>query len=154
MNWDAVGAIGEVVAASLVVLTLIYLAVQTRQSARATHAATMQSSNDTFVNINLAIVADDELLKTVAGFVEPQSLEDKAKYHIIMLSTYRARETMYILADAGSTDSRSWERLKPQIRANLKNDYARAWWQKNSDAFTQEFAAYVDSEVAAIDDAA
>ena len=147
MNWEAVGAIGEVVAASLVVLTLIYLAVQTRQAARATHAATMQAANDTFVNINLAVVSDDLLLNLIAGVVAPQSIEEKAKYHLIMLSMYRVRETMYLLANAGTADSRAWERLKPHIRSNLKNDYARRWWQSNSDTFTPEFAAYIDSEV-------
>ena len=153
MNWEAVGAIGEVVAATVVVLTLIYLAVQMRQSIRATHAATMQAANDSFVNINLAIVSDDALLKVIAGFAEPQSLEEKAKYQIIMISLYRVRETMFMLAKAGTTDARGWERLKPQIRTHLRGDYARAWWRSNSSSFTEEFAAYIDSEVTIIEKA-
>jgi hypothetical protein len=35
MNWDAVGAIGEIVGAGAVVLTLIYLTVQLRQNTKA-----------------------------------------------------------------------------------------------------------------------
>lgn len=153
MNWEALGAIGEVVAAAVVVLTLIYLAVQLRQSIRATHAATMQAANDSFVNINLAIVSNEPLLKTISGIVEPQSAEDRAKYHIVMLSMYRVRETMFMLAEAGTTDPRGWERLKPQIRSGLKNDYARAWWKSNSSAFTREFASYMDGEVVIVEQA-
>ena len=151
MNWEALGAIGEVVAAVVVALTLIYLAIQLRQSNRATHAATMQAANDSFVNINLAIISDDALLKAISGTENPQSSEDKAKYHVIMLSMQRVRETMFMLAKAGTTDQRGWERLKPQIRSGLKNDYARAWWKSNSHAFTREFAAYMDGEVAIIE---
>lgn len=36
MNWDAIGAIGEIVGAAAVVLTLGYLAMQIRHSERAT----------------------------------------------------------------------------------------------------------------------
>ena len=34
MNWDAVGAIGEIVGALAVVITLVYLAIQVRQNTR------------------------------------------------------------------------------------------------------------------------
>jgi hypothetical protein len=34
MNWDAIGAIGEILGALVVLLTLIYLATQVRQSNR------------------------------------------------------------------------------------------------------------------------
>ena len=34
MNWDAIGAVGEIVGALTVLITLIYLAIQIRQSNR------------------------------------------------------------------------------------------------------------------------
>ena len=40
MNWDAAGAIGEIVGAAAVVMTLLYLAVQTRKNAQALDATT------------------------------------------------------------------------------------------------------------------
>ena len=43
MNWDAIGAVGEIVGALAVVVTLIYLAVQTRHSAAATQRQIMQA---------------------------------------------------------------------------------------------------------------
>lgn len=36
MNWEAISAIGEIVGATAVVVTLIYLAVQVRQGTKAT----------------------------------------------------------------------------------------------------------------------
>jgi hypothetical protein len=35
MNWDAAGAVGEILGATVVAITLIYLAVQTRLNKRA-----------------------------------------------------------------------------------------------------------------------
>ena len=39
MNWDAVGAIGEIIGAVAVIVTLIYLAVQIGDGARASRSA-------------------------------------------------------------------------------------------------------------------
>ena len=54
---------------------------------------------------------------------------------------------MFMLASTGATDPRGWDRLKPQIRSGLRNDYARGWWKSNAGAFTQEFSSYMDGEV-------
>ena len=43
MNWEALGAIGEIVGAVAVIATLGYLAVQIRQNTRSVRAATLQS---------------------------------------------------------------------------------------------------------------
>ena len=39
VNWDAVGAIGEIVGALAVVATLIYLSIQLRQNTRSSELA-------------------------------------------------------------------------------------------------------------------
>ncbi len=43
MNWDAVGAIGEVIGAAGVVVTLVYLALQIRRNSIATCSEVRQS---------------------------------------------------------------------------------------------------------------
>ena len=40
MNWEAIGAVGEVLGAVAVVLTLIYLSLQIRQNTKAMKGAT------------------------------------------------------------------------------------------------------------------
>ena len=39
MNWDAIGAVGEILGAAAVVVTLIYLAAQLRQNTNSMQAA-------------------------------------------------------------------------------------------------------------------
>jgi hypothetical protein len=46
VNWEAAGAIGEIVGAIGVLATLIYLAVQIRDNTRSLHAASLQSVLD------------------------------------------------------------------------------------------------------------
>jgi len=45
MNWDAIGAIAELIGAIAVILTLIYLSVQVRQSASAIFTQTLDALN-------------------------------------------------------------------------------------------------------------
>ena len=44
MNWEAAGAIGEIISALAVFLTLIYLALQIRQNTKAVRASAIDAS--------------------------------------------------------------------------------------------------------------
>jgi hypothetical protein len=44
MNWDSVGAVGEIVGALAVLITLIYLSVQIRQNTKVARSAALDSS--------------------------------------------------------------------------------------------------------------
>ena len=44
MNWDAIGAIGEIIGAAGVISTLIYLAIQIRQNTTAMNRATVRQA--------------------------------------------------------------------------------------------------------------
>ena len=49
MNWEAIGAIGEIVGAAAVVFTLFYLALQVRRSARQDQIESFQTAKLTFL---------------------------------------------------------------------------------------------------------
>ncbi len=60
MNWDAIGAIGEVVGGVAVIATLLYLAVQIRQNARSVRNAASLSVNEGLAEINRRVSNDPE----------------------------------------------------------------------------------------------
>ena len=53
MNWEAIGAIGEITGALAVVVTLVYLSFQLRHNTYATRASTAQALEDSINNGNL-----------------------------------------------------------------------------------------------------
>lgn len=70
MNWEAIGAIGEVVAAAAVIFTLIYLAVQIRQNtatiriSESAHRATIETElNKLFHERRRDLYTDAQLTK-------------------------------------------------------------------------------------------
>ena len=66
MNWDAIGAVAELVGAIAVVMTLLYLAVQIRQSNRLSR---FQSARDVFeqINDNNRLVVENQDLRMLAS---------------------------------------------------------------------------------------
>ena len=50
MNWEAIGAVGELLGAIGVIVTLGYLAVQIRQNTRATGASTVHGINNSIAD--------------------------------------------------------------------------------------------------------
>ena len=61
MNWEALGAIGEIVGAVAVVITIAYLAVQIRQNSRSLRAAAYQDAVRSANDWSSLLVRDPEL---------------------------------------------------------------------------------------------
>jgi len=64
MNWEAIGAIGEIVGALAVVASLAYLVIQIRQNTAAVATATYESMMTGFNDIN--VIFANRLTKAVA----------------------------------------------------------------------------------------
>ena len=61
MNWEAIGAIGEIVGAAAVFLTLIYLALQIRQNTSSVRLAAVDAAITHVSNVRQGIFADAEV---------------------------------------------------------------------------------------------
>jgi hypothetical protein len=61
MNWDALSAVGELLGASAVLITLIYLAVQIRQNTAAVATSTYESVMTGFNDVNVIVASNAEL---------------------------------------------------------------------------------------------
>ncbi len=60
MDWDAIGAIGEMAGAMGVIVTLVYLARQVTTSNRLARAEAFRSSNDGLISLNAAFQTDEQ----------------------------------------------------------------------------------------------
>ena len=60
LNWEAIGAIGEVVGGVAVIATLLYLATQIRQNAQSVRNAASLSVNEGLAEINRRVSNDPE----------------------------------------------------------------------------------------------
>ena len=63
MNWEALGAIAELLGALGVIATVVYLAVQIRHNTTALHSASYQHDGEQMNRLILAIVENPQVRK-------------------------------------------------------------------------------------------
>lgn len=82
MNWEAIGSVAELLSALAVLLTLIYLAVQVRQTKRAFDVSTLYESNREWATVSRPLIEPEHADLFVRGLdsFEQLSAEDKLRF--------------------------------------------------------------------------
>ena len=151
INWDAVGAIGELIAAVAVIFTLAYLAVQTRQTKL--HAITQTSyASASALRDELMVFIDPPVLSQalLKSYREPGALTDVENLNMDawMQLSMHMRESEYFEWRRGTLSDDRWNALKEIIKLNLAAGWSRNWWQTHGkQTKTREFSDYVDGLV-------
>ena len=117
MNWDAIGAIGEIIGAAAVVASLVYLAVQIQSQNRESR---MSSMHDIFVGYrdNLALMGEADMADLYAkAYDDYESLTRSETIRLIAFASrlFRVWEEAYLLYQAGLLEKRTWEPMLRQF---------------------------------------
>ena len=146
MNWEAVSALGQIVGAIAVVISVIYLAVQVRSSARQTRLASMRSMSDAF-NQWLQSLAENPQLGDLwyRGMRDFDSLQggDLARYSALMDHQFRIYEDMYYQKVEGHLDPRVWRGFEAPMRDIIAYPGVQAWWHSRSHWFSRDFGDFI-----------
>jgi len=111
MNWEAINAVGEIVGATAVVATLIYVAVQVRHGTRETQAGSVQAAYALDHEFLLTIGADPITSQLWATYLStPETLSDDQLLQgaYLMTSLIRRLENMYLQKNLGSLSEEGW----------------------------------------------
>jgi hypothetical protein len=71
MNWEAIGAFGEVIGALAVIGTLFYLARQIRQSTSTSQVSMNQTLTKSFETINDLVLSNPHIIETLKAVENP-----------------------------------------------------------------------------------
>jgi hypothetical protein len=145
MNWDALGAIAELIGAIAVVVSIVYLATQIRLS---NTLALTQTRRD------MLHAVQQELYKIVdypeifdAFHKETLTREEKIRLNEWLIADLRGREFEWMQHRDGSIDQGTFESYKAAVTVNLGTPRTRNWWQVNRPLFDPKFAEFVDSVI-------
>lgn len=145
MNWEAIGAVGEIIGAVAVVVTLFYLALQIRQSTRMSRA---QMTKDLLLASREAImdVASNDRLAAIWAEIRPFSDEAAARRHTFYQSFFRLYELQYSLAKEGLVDERIATSFMLVVRMFAATNHFDSYWEGARKEFHEDFALYVDEQ--------
>lgn len=147
MNWEAIGAISEMVGAIAVVITLAYLALQIRQSTRATKAAAVSASHLSLRENRHAILASAELSSLFeSGSTNPMSLTEleRKRFVWMMLNGVDALLDIYTQTLETGFSPETWHTQGEwAVLRILGNDGGRWFW----DSFSGNYPSYFRKEI-------
>ncbi len=148
MNWEAIGASGELIGAMAVVVSVLYLAYQVRAQVRESRIGAMHEVSDAFREGVAATFLDKELAELfIEGKDGIEHLNDTQRIRFIALvqRNYRVWEDAFHQYDAGRLDELLWVSINRQYSALLRWPGFQWVWSIRRDYFTADFAAYVDT---------
>ena len=150
MNWEAIGAVGEIVGAFGVIVSLLYLAVQIRGDARAKRAATVHEQSEA-VRSFLQMIATDQELGAIylRGLRDFQSLEDwdhvRFSSHLGFL--FRVFEENFFQWDEGNLDAHLWRGFESPIIDMLAYPGVREWSSTRSHWYSMPFGEFIQTKM-------
>lgn len=159
MNWDAISAIAEMLAAAGVIISLAYLSLQVRQNTdQVRHnsdslgMAHEMGGAQMSVDIALAVATDPELGELLRRMmIEGSELTsvEHLRFGSFMYAAMAGFQAGYYNYRKGFADSGAWQGHEGDLKVMLRSTGARRWWPGARGRFSPEFAQYVDGLLAA-----
>ena len=141
------GNLGEFLGSIGVIVTLIYLAIQIRQSSAATRAQAVQSTSDAMIQISLAQTSDEpwaDLFGRAGTNYYGLTAHERNRVGWFWFALMRGEETLFHLYLEGSAPATTWDAHAGAISQNARSVGFRQWWRENPYPFTEEFSTLVD----------
>jgi hypothetical protein len=148
VNWQAISTTAEIVGAGGIIASMIYLAVQVRQS---TMVARADMTKDLYLASRAAILELAANPDLAAIWCRIRSFEnvDAARTYAFYQSFFRLYELQFHLDKQDLLDEGIAQSYRLVIRMFGATEPFPAYWEKARNEFNDDFVAYVDEQIAA-----
>ena len=150
MNWEAISAVSDFLAALAVIVTLGYLAVQIRQNTSTLKSTATQGAHDQTAALYDLLASDSELSEIfVRGLEAPDTLDESetARFFSLLMSATFKMQNWYMQTESGAIEGElltSWMKVIRQLSA------LPGWqefWRQRGQIFAPTFVAHLQSNV-------
>ena len=156
INWDAIGAIGEIIGALAVVVTLGYLALQVETNTAAVKQASRQATLMGRAEAGRWVAGDPVLSELLwKGSMEPDQLSDREwqRFVLVLQSVFRPVELAYIDYQEGRISPELWEAQHQTIVFWCARPGYRRFLGEYGQTFYPDFVRYIEDTIGALDSA-
>jgi len=147
MNWDAVGAIGEIVGALAVVVSLAYLASQIRTQNRESRGASVHQVIEGYRS-SIGALHEPEMADIwVLAIDDFDSLtaSQRLRFVVYLTTVLRSFEDAYFQWCEGRLEAETWRALMAPLIDVISTTAFQRFWKLRRHHFRDDFAEYVES---------
>ena len=155
MNWDAVGAIAELLGALGVIISLAYLATQIRQNtaqigehSRELRIAAIDSIASSFSRFRDPLIRDPELaalwLRGLEDFYALDAVE-QVRIGRLFQELFFAHQNVFARFQEGATTDAAWLDQRDAIANNLRSKGIRQWWGDTRSIYADDFEEVIEA---------
>ena len=152
MNWDAIGAVGEIIGALAVVLTLVYLSIQIKENTRISKSEAYREStgnwNDVF---KIFLDADSELILNALKSYNSLESSQKLQFDLLMIALTTALESNLAQVEGEVADDVINEAVEDLFRRYFAYEGTLEWWQAGKGACAPSVRTWIDQRFKAPD---
>lgn len=155
MNWDAVGAIAELLGAIGVIVSLVYLSIQIRintrqvgEHSRELRIATIDSVAASFSRFRDPLIRDPELAELwLRGTKDYETLGEVERVRLgrLLQELFFAHQNTYSRYKEGASSEDTWLDHRQTIAANLRQPGIRTWWATTRAIYADDFEEVVET---------
>ena len=147
MNWEAFGAIGEIIGAFAVIVSLVYLAIQVRNQNRETRIASVHEILEGFrTEISVFRNAEfAELLKKGGADFDSLSATEKIQFVAMIQGPFRFWEEAYLQYKESRLSEKLWHGIHAQMRDFIATSGSKKVWELRGHTYSDDFRTYVDN---------
>jgi hypothetical protein len=154
LDLQALGNLGEAIAAIGVIISLVYLAVQVRQNTRSIRAATYQGvleSSRAILNDFYAGPDVREFFLRAGKSLEGLTEDDRLRLHTMGLVAFRHMDNALYQQRVGTLAPDLWEGYARAFAGWLRYPGFAGWYLENQASFSPQLRAWVGEALTDID---
>lgn len=150
INWGAVGAIGALLGALGVILTLFYLARQIRESNKASRQAAIQEvlnrNTDVMTQITSTVHTANVWMRGISD--KKIEREDEIFFFAVLYSNILLWERMFFLHEDGLLDEWIWDDVSRQIDSRVGSKRFQGWFNSfKSDFYNDRWRIFLEGRI-------
>jgi hypothetical protein len=155
MNWEAIGAIGDIIAAAAVVFSFVYLAAQIRQNTqqveeqcRTQRQNSLLGARSAFTEWRSLVIQDGTVAaiwKKGSDSLELLNETERVQMDFLLIDFFWAHATIWVQMSEGTADESLWKVSRNNV-AGYAGPGVLEWWSRSPyrSEYPEGFAETID----------
>jgi hypothetical protein len=145
MNWEAMGAVGELLSAVVVIASVIYLGIQIRENTRVSRNEAYRDMVDIW-NVLLKTLANADSQAVVKALASYETLESHEKFNFdnLMTMLVNTLEGTAEVNDENFIIDDVMEPVEGYVAHYFTYPGTHEWWRRSKGGFTPKIQGWID----------